>query len=578
MPGYEASMTHKSYSWSQRPFTELSSRHALRLLKPAFVKTLIHEFDVAPLQSRMYPVCFADGSVGIFVLEAFRNEDQTLALFDLLEAKSRRLATPGLYVLPPALFLAVAQGDGLSPRAVNEPGAREVLSGALSAVMREVIEWAAAKQASDIHLNVQRHLGESSIWFTIAGRYVCPERYAHIPTATMLDMLAVTWMEVQGGNGAVFDPSVEQEGRFVRVCHGRRYVIRWASLATDVGPSVCLRLLPLDSDVSAPTFAELGYLPSHIEALETARLSQGGAIILAGTVGSGKSTTIASLLRTIPSYRKVITLEDPAEYAIPNALQNTVARSVHDDGLTVFDRKLNAIKRSAMTDLLIGEIRDQAAGRAFVDLAATGVSLYTTVHAGSALLIPERLCSSFIGIPRDFLTAPGVLKLLVYQVLLREVCPHCAFNFEQFLSSSALFCARNITRSVPWWRSWASGIERRFGITSTMLRFCNAAGCDSCQSDIPMSAGTKGRTVVAEMLSMAQDAEIFALLRQVDQSAVHRWLLARTKTPCTDIQMQGKSALECALYKMSVGQIDPREIETYFGVFQTQFNDRKSGA
>ena len=571
-------MTHKDHSWSQRPFMELTSRQALRSLKPAFVKTLIHEFDVAPLQSRMYPVCFADGSAGIFVLEAFRNEDQTLALFDLLQAKSRSLATPGLYVLPPALFLAVAQGDGLSPRAVREPGARDALSGALSAVMTEVIEWAAVKQASDIHLNVQRHLAESSIWFTIAGRYVCPERYAHIPTATMLDMLAVTWMEVQGGNGAVFDPSVEQEGRFVRVCNGRRFVIRWASLATDAGPSVCLRLLPLDSDVAAPTFSELGYLPSQIEALEAARLSQGGAIILAGTVGSGKSTTIASLLRSIPSYRKVITLEDPAEYGIPNALQNTVARSVHDEGLTTFDRKLKAIKRSAMSDLLIGEIRDQAAGRAFVDLAATGVSLYTTVHAGSALLIPERLCSSFIGIPRDFLTAPGVLKLLVYQVLLREVCPHCALNFEQFLRSDTLLCARNINRSFPWWRNWVSGVERLFGIPSTTLRFCNAGGCSNCQSDVPMASGTKGRTVVAEMLSMAQDAEIFSLLGRGDQGAVHRWLLARTKTPYTDAEMQGKSALECALYKMSAGQIDPREIETHFGVFQTMLSGRSVDA
>ena len=571
-------MTHQGQPWSQRPFMELTSRHALRSLTPAFVKTLIHEFDVAPLQSRMYPVCFADGSVGIFVLEAYRNEDQTLALFDLLQAKSRSLATPGLYVLPPALFLAVAQGDGLSARAVKELGARDVLSGALSAVMTEVIEWAAVKQASDIHLNVQRHLAESSIWFTIAGRYVCPERYVHIPTATMLDMLAVTWMEVQGGNGAVFDPSVEQEGRFVRVCNGRRYVIRWASLATDAGPSVCLRLLPLDADVSAPTFSELGYLPSQIEALEAARLSQGGAIILAGTVGSGKSTTIASLLRTIPSYRKVITLEDPAEYAIPNALQNTVTRSVHDEGLTAFDRKLKSIKRSAMSDLLIGEIRDQAAGRAFVDLAATGVNLYTTVHAGSALLIPERLCSSFIGIPRDFLTAPGVLKLLVYQVLLREVCPHCALNFEQFLHSSALLCARNINRDVPWWRTWVSGVERMFGIPSTMLRFCNAVGGGHCQSDVPMASGTKGRTVVAEMLSTAQDAEIFSLLGRGDQGAVHRWLLARTKTPYTDAEMQGKSALECALYKMSVGQIDPREIETHFGVFQAMLRDRSVGA
>ena len=336
--------------------------------------------------------------------------------------------------------------------------------------------------------------------------------------------------------------------------------------------------MPLDSDVSAPTFSDLGYLPSQIEALEAARLSQGGAIILAGTVGSGKSTTIASLLRSIPNYRKVITLEDPAEYAIPNALQNTVVRSVHDEGLTAFDRKLKAIKRSAMSDLLIGEIRDQAAGRAFVDLAATGVSLYTTVHAGSALLIPERLCSSFIGIPRDFLTAPGVLKLLVYQVLLREVCPHCALNFEQFLRTKVLSCSRNINRSVSWWRTWASGVERRFCISSTMLRFCSAVGCSYCQSDIPMTAGTKGRTVVAEMLSTAQDAEIFSLLGQGDQGAVHRWLLARTKTPCTDAEMQGKSALECALYKMSIGQIDPREIETHFGLFQAMKSDRSCGA
>ena len=117
------------------------------------------------------------------------------------------MADPGLYVLPPALFLAVAQGDGLLPRAVKEPGAREILGSALSGIMTDVIEWAVSKKASDIHFNVQRLLAESSIWFTIGGRYVCPPRYAHSPTATMLDMLAVTWMEVQGGNGAVFDPS-----------------------------------------------------------------------------------------------------------------------------------------------------------------------------------------------------------------------------------------------------------------------------------------------------------------------------------------------------------------------------------
>ena len=226
-----------------------------------------------------------------------------------------------------------------------------------------------------------------------------------------------------------------------------------------------------------------------------------------------------------------------------------------------------------MNDLLIGEIRDQAAGRAFVDLAASGVSLYTTVHAGSALLIPERLCSSFIGIPRDFLAAPGVLKLLVYQVLLRELCPHCALDFKGFLTSNALPCARHITRSVKWWINWSSCIERIFGIPGSSLRFCNAMGCSQCLSEVPLMTGVKGRTAVAEMLSMGQDAELFSLLGRADQVEMRHWMSNRDKTPYADQNMRGKSARECALYKMSVGQIDPREIESNFGALTERSSD-----
>jgi hypothetical protein len=77
-------MKGMSSVWVQRPYVELSTRSALKSLKPPFVKTLMHELDVVALQSRMFPVCFGDNSVGVFVLEAFRNEDQTQALLDLL--------------------------------------------------------------------------------------------------------------------------------------------------------------------------------------------------------------------------------------------------------------------------------------------------------------------------------------------------------------------------------------------------------------------------------------------------------------------------------------------------------------
>ena len=90
--------------------------------------------------------------------------------------------------------------------------------------------------------------------------------------------------------------------------------------------------------------------------------------------------------------------------------------------------------------------------------------------------------------------------------------------------------------------------------------------------------GVKGRTAVAEMLSMAQDAELFSLLGQADQVAMRRWASGRDKTPYVDPNMRGKSAHECALYKMSIGQIDPREIESNFGVFTEQLSNRSSRA
>ena len=188
-------------------------------------------------------------------------------------------------------------------------------------------------------------------------------------------------------------------------------------------------------------------------------------------------------------------------------------------------------------------------------------------------MIPERLCSSFIGIPRDFLAAPGVLKLLVYQVLLRELCPHCAFDFKEFLNSSYLPCARHINRSVKWWINWSSCIERIFGIPGSSLRFCNAVGCNQCKSEVPLMSGVKGRTAVAEMLSMRQDAELFSLFGRADQVEMRHWVSSRVKTPCADPDMRGKSARECALYKMSIGQLDPRELESNFGALTQPSSD-----
>jgi type II secretory ATPase GspE/PulE/Tfp pilus assembly ATPase PilB-like protein len=551
---------------SERVLRELRTQGELDSLDPTFMRTLAKELDVLSLVSRMCPVLFNDASAGVFVLSQHYHDDQTGALLHLLKQRGYRLNPKPLVVLSPALLIAVTKSVRTAGTVAIQIPETSVNGNALSLAMSAILLWAFKHRASDIHFNVNRTQSESAVMFTIDGRYVCPDLYARLPTATMLAMLAVTWMDVEGGNGAVFDPTIEQQGRLVRELGGHRVCLRWASLATDQGPSVCLRLLILDSTELTPELDELGYLDSQIEALRRASLKQGGAIVLAGTVGSGKSTTLATMMREIPAHRKVITLEDPAEYWIPHALQNTVSRSSDEDELSVFDNKLKTFKRSAMNDLLIGEIRDSAGGRAFSDLAGSGISIYTTVHAGSALWVPERLASSFIGVPRDLLATPGILKLLVFQCLLPLLCQGCAQNYEQVSHSGTWQCAFNQTRSSRWRDSWIDMLEEQTGLSRNRLRFKSAQGCERCSKGLSELCGISGRTVAAEMIEPSEEPEFLSGLRRNDGLFLHQWFAQRSKSPMQNSNMQGKSARECALYKVWAGLVDPRTVEQTFGM------------
>ena len=556
--------------WSVRAHRVIESPDELLTMRPAFRRSLSNELDVCALSGRICPVTFEDGSAGIFVLADYCHDDQTLALIELLQNRGFRLNEPSLFVLTPALMVAIDRvRPSLQVNVSGSPRPSVSEDSAHSSAFNDLVAWGLAHGASDIHLNVQRARIQSSVYFTIAGRYVCPDRYRQIPTATLLEMLAVAWMGVQGGNGAVFDPMIEQQGRLGLWLNERYVMLRWASLATDAGPSVCLRVLVTDQDSLTPDLHALGYLHSQVQALQRARSQTGGAVILAGVVGSGKSTTIATLMREIPTDRKVITLEDPAEYLIPNALQNTICRTLDENDGESFDTKLKTIKRSAMNDLLIGEIRDAAGGRAFMDLAGCGVNLYTTVHAGSALLIADRLASSFIGVARDLLSTPGILKLLVYQCLIARLCSHCALDARQVIQSGSWICANGIARDRSWFMQWLQTIEMHLGVCAEGLRFRSESGCQHCQS-APVSSlnGTHGRTVIAEMIEPVEEPEFLDGLKRHDGLGLYEWFHSRACTPLADSDMKGKTAMQVAVYKMSQGLIDPRQVESRFGMFQ----------
>ncbi|MCW3155648.1 ATPase, T2SS/T4P/T4SS family [Achromobacter spanius] len=529
-------------------------------LNPPFARALAREFDLASLAGRLCPVMLDNGDAAIFAVKEYVQGDAVDELQRMVIAAGYRLADPARYALPAPLLLMIARGQltaaGLDRRGAAAQAER---SSGLAALFLDIVRWGVQQGASDVHINVNRRQEVCDIRYTINGDYVGTQRFAGLSNETLLEVLAVAWMDVRGGNGAVFDPTIEQQGRIAFTVDGVPVVLRWASLATDAGPAVCLRILRLDATADGNLQA-LGYTSQQFSTLLRARDRDGGAIVLAGVVGSGKSTTIASLMRGIDPTRKVITLEDPVEYIIANALQNTLGSALAESAWPAFDAKLKTIKRSAMNDLLIGEIRDVNTGRAFMDLASSGVSLYATTHAGAAAMIPERLASDAIGVSRDFLATPGILKLLVYQTLLPRLCTSCALPIDSLWRGRE---AATLSEGAPDWRAWTEGILNAYQLDGSALRVRNAAGCPQCRrAQLPELNGTAGRCVAAEMIEPERTEGFLDRVRARD----NRGLSQAAKQSGSDggawreSAQQGSRALHHALHKVSIGDVDPRAL------------------
>lgn len=518
----------------------LNSADELTLLPRAIERALAGELGVETLAARMVPVLLDDGCAVVFTLQEHVGSDQADELERLL-SRSGYVVGSTRYVVPAPLLLAIGRGQfvpGGRSRPDSLPGNQD--RNALAAALRELVEWGVLHHASDIHFNVRIREAESEIKYTVAGRYVAPERFRHMPTNTILDMLAVAWMDVRGGNGAVFDPLREQQGYLPVALGDSAYTLRWSSMAADAGPSVCLRILARDDARLERGLAALGYLPAQLAQIERVLLSQGGAVIFAGTVGSGKSTSLAALIRTLSSHRKVLTLEDPVEYPIPGAIQNSIARNLDETAHDLYAGKIRALKRSAMSDVLLGEIRDRETGRAFIDLTISGVNVYTTVHAPSAALIPARLASEFIGVPADFLAMPGVLKLLVYQVLLPALCLECAQPLT-ILTRSGSCHPGGGWYSAARWGHWLDLIQRTYGCALDKARIRNADGCAVCRrGGVPELYGYNGRVLAAEIIEPGLSGQVV------------------------------RPAMDCAVEKALQGFVDLRDVEVRFQAFETR--------
>ncbi|MDM8545009.1 GspE/PulE family protein [Candidatus Venteria ishoeyi] len=264
----------------------------------------------------------------------------------------------------------------------------------------------------------------------------------------------------------IAETRVPQDGRISLTLAGRPIDFRVSTQPTVYGENIVLRVL--DREKGIVPLEKLGLKPEQSHLLELMLARPEGVILVTGPTGSGKTTTLYSILNYLNTEEvNIMTLEDPVEYHLSMVRQTSVNEAVKLD----FAQGVRAILRQDPDIVLIGEIRDQETAEMGFRAAMTGHQVFSTLHTNSAIGSIPRLLD--IGVLPDLL-ADNIIGI-IGQRLVRRLCSHC----KQAYSASEL-------------EHKLLGID-----TSQALTLYQANGCPQCNQ-----RGYKGRLALMEILRM----------------------------------------------------------------------------
>lgn len=210
---------------------------------------------------------------------------------------------------------------------------------------------------------------------------------------------------------------VPQDGQYYFTINQRQINVRVSTLPTHYGEATVMRLL--DTKRTSIPLEDLGFEGQALKNMQEAAILSHGLILVTGPTGSGKTTTLYTLLQSIDSKaKKVITLEDPIEYNLPGISQS----QIDEDKDYGFSTGLRAILRQDPDVIMVGEIRDVETAETAAQASLTGHLVLSTLHTNSAIETIPRLVNMGL---KPFIMAPA-LDLIVAQRLIRKLCPDCA--------------------------------------------------------------------------------------------------------------------------------------------------------
>ncbi|HEY3158927.1 MAG TPA: GspE/PulE family protein [Vicinamibacterales bacterium] len=306
-----------------------------------------------------------------------------------------------------------------------------------------------------------------------------------------------------------------QDGRIKARSREGAIDLRVSTLPTQYGEKIVLRVL---GSSHAPSMLDLGLADVQLAVVDEALHQPQGLILVTGPTGSGKSTTLYSMLtrRQAPDVN-VVTVEDPIERRLPGITQS----QVNDKAGTTFARYLRAILRQDPDVIMIGEIRDLESAEIAFQAALTGHLVLTTLHTNGTIEAIDRLRD--IGVKPLMITS--VTNLVVAQRLARLTCPHCR---ARYLPSAAALRKLGLDASGEFTRGRGcpscghTGYRGRIGIFELLrltpalkdlirggageaeLRAAAAAGGTQWLSDDAAAKITQGLTTVEEVLRVVR--------------------------------------------------------------------------
>lgn len=328
-------------------------------------------------------------------------------------------------------------------------------------IVNEILIDASRKRASDIHFDPTEDV--LNVRIRVDGELIS---YATVPASVKKNL--VTRIKILAGMN-ITESRIPQDGSIKMKIDNKDLDIRVSTLPIIYGEKVVVRLLDFTNTVSK--MDALGFSSINLEKVKKAMSKPNGIILVTGATGTGKSTTVYSMLQHLNTMeRNIITVEDPVEMKIPGINQ---VQTMPEINLT-FASALRSILRQDPDVIMIGEIRDNETARIAVRASITGHLVLSTIHTNNSLTTIERLVD--MDVERYLLGS--ALEAIISQRLCKKLCPKC----------------RQARPTTPY--------EKRVFKTALgyeINEIYKPVGCDSCYK------GYSGRVALQEVLILNQE-------------------------------------------------------------------------